>query len=273
MTHRGATGADSRDGDGAGVMVGLPHKFFVREGEREIGVKLPKEGEYAVGNVFFRKPERPDWRHDPQLKAQQKTFAEMADKLDLRVLGWRHVPTDNTILGPAALSREPIILQPFVVLKTAYGADTKESQNGEFDEKYFERQLYVLRKHSTHTIKLETGFYICSLSTFFFQTIPVASLTSFPSIRQQNRRLQRTALASSSLLLLPRSVCTPLLAVLRAELTILRSIGTTFSSPLTSVSSTLDSRPTLSLLGIEHSLCDGQRTTERSTRFGETRTG
>jgi len=165
MTHRGATGADSRDGDGAGVMVGLPHKFFVREGEREIGVKLPKEGEYAVGNVFFRKPERPDWRHDPQLKAQQKTFAEMADKLDLRVLGWRHVPTDNTILGPAALSREPIILQPFVVLKTAYGADTKESQNGEFDEKYFERQLYVLRKHSTHTIKLETGFYICSLST------------------------------------------------------------------------------------------------------------
>ncbi|GAA5893643.1 glutamate synthase (NADH) [Sporobolomyces salmoneus] len=164
MTHRGATGADSRDGDGAGVMVGLPHGFFVREGEREIGVKLPKEGEYAVGNVFFRKPERPDWRHDPQLKAQQKTFSEIADKLNLRVLGWRHVPTDNTILGPAALSREPIILQPFVVLKAAYGADTKESQNGEFDEKYFERQLYVLRKHSTHTIKLETGFYICSLS-------------------------------------------------------------------------------------------------------------
>ena len=168
MTHRGATGADSRDGDGAGVMVGLPHGFFVREGEREIGVKLPKEGEYAVGNVFFRKPERPDWRHDQQLKAQQKTFSEIADKLNLRVLGWRHVPTDNTILGPAALSREPIILQPFVVLKAAYGADTKESQNGEFDEKYFERQLYVLRKHSTHTIKLETGFYICSLSKFAF---------------------------------------------------------------------------------------------------------
>lgn len=145
-------------------MVGLPHGFFVREGEREIGVKLPREGEYAVGNVFFRKPERPDWRHDAQLKSQQKTFAEIADKLNLRVLGWRHVPTDNTILGPAALSREPIILQPFVVLKSAYGSDTKESQNGEFDEKYFERQLYVLRKHSTHTIKLETGFYICSLS-------------------------------------------------------------------------------------------------------------
>lgn len=147
-------------------MVGLPHGFFVREGEREIGVKLPKEGEYAVGNVFFRKPERPDWRRDADLKAQQKRFTEIADKLDLRVLGWRHVPTDNTILGPAALSREPIILQPFVVLKSAYGADTKASQNGEFDEKRFERQLYVLRKHSTHTIKLETGFYICSLSEF-----------------------------------------------------------------------------------------------------------
>ncbi|GAA5871202.1 hypothetical protein JCM1840_000141 [Sporobolomyces johnsonii] len=164
MTHRGATGADSRDGDGAGVMVGLPHAFFVREGERELGVKLPREGEYAVGNLFFRKPERPDWHNDAQLKAQKTTFAQIADKLNLRVLGWRLVPTDGTILGPAALSREPIIFQPFVVLKSSYGTESKKNEGGEFDEKVFERQLYVLRKHATHTLKLESGFYICSLS-------------------------------------------------------------------------------------------------------------
>ncbi|GAA5871080.1 hypothetical protein JCM8547_005352 [Rhodosporidiobolus lusitaniae] len=166
MTHRGATGADSRDGDGAGIMVGLPHAFFVREGERELGVKLPPEGEYAVGNVFFHKPGRLDWHNDEDLKQQQKQFVEIADGLGLRVLGWRHVPTDGTILGPAALSREPIILQPFVVLKERYGAESKESEgNGEFDEKKFERTLYVLRKHATHTLKHETGFYICSLSS------------------------------------------------------------------------------------------------------------
>ncbi|GAA6007849.1 glutamate synthase (NADH) [Rhodotorula paludigena] len=166
MTHRGATGADSRDGDGAGIMIGLPHAFFIREGEREIGVKLPAEGEYAVGNVFFRKPAQPDWHNDAHLKDQQRTFVSIADELGLRVLGWRHVPTDGTILGPAALSREPLILQPFVVLKAHYGAETKAPEGAEaFDAKQFERQLYVLRKSATHTLKLESGFYICSLST------------------------------------------------------------------------------------------------------------
>ncbi|GAA5893167.1 hypothetical protein JCM6882_003902 [Rhodosporidiobolus microsporus] len=171
MTHRGATGADSRDGDGAGIMVGLPHAFFVREGERELGVKLPSAGKYAVGNLFFKKPvlesgaARPDWFNDDALKAQQATFASLADGVGLRVLGWRHVPADGTILGPAALSREPVILQPFVVSKRHYGAESKESEGGEFDEKEFERALYVLRKHATHTLKLESGFYICSLSS------------------------------------------------------------------------------------------------------------
>ncbi|GAA6020313.1 hypothetical protein JCM10207_003222 [Rhodosporidiobolus poonsookiae] len=165
MTHRGATGADSRDGDGAGIMVGLPHAFLVREGEREIGHKLPGEGEYAAGNLFFRKPARLDWHNDDELKKQKKTFEDIAEQHGLRVLGWRHVPTDGTILGPAALSREPIILQPFVVLKEHYGDGKEPKEGGQFDEKRFERQLYVLRKHSTHTLKLESGFYICSLSS------------------------------------------------------------------------------------------------------------
>ncbi|KAF7984984.1 hypothetical protein HWV62_9950 [Athelia sp. TMB] len=158
MTHRGATGADSRDGDGAGVMTAIPHAFFQREAEREIGCRLPEPGQYGVGNVFF-KPEE-----SSQLHKQQATFEKIATDLDLRVLGWRSVPTDGTILGPASKSKEPLIYQPFVVLRAHYG-EGNSPQGGSFDDKLFERQLYVLRKHATHSITLAKGFYICSLSS------------------------------------------------------------------------------------------------------------
>jgi len=160
MTHRGATGADSRDGDGAGVMTAIPHAFFKREAERDLGCVLPDPGEYAVGNVFFK-------ADDPvQLEKSQAVFTGLADNLGLRVLGWREVPTDGTILGPAARSKEPAIFQSFVVLQTHYG-DGKFSQGGALDATHFERQLYVLRKHSTHSM-LVIRFYVsmtqrCSL--------------------------------------------------------------------------------------------------------------
>ncbi|PPQ78537.1 hypothetical protein CVT25_011809 [Psilocybe cyanescens] len=158
MTHRGATGADSRDGDGAGVMTSIPHGFFKREAERDLACVLPDPGEYAVGNVFF-KP------NDPvQLQSYQTIFSNISNELGLRVLGWREVPTDGTILGPAASSKEPTILQPFVVLRAHYG-DGNTSQHGTFDATHFERQLYVLRKHATHSITLAKGFYVCSLSS------------------------------------------------------------------------------------------------------------
>jgi glutamate synthase (NADPH/NADH) len=158
MTHRGAVGADSRDGDGAGVMTAIPHQFFTREAERDIGCDLPEPGQYAVGNVFFK-------ANDPvQLQAHQAVFTKIASDLGLRVLGWREVPTDGTILGPSARSKEPTIFQPFVVLRAHYG-DGSVSQGGTFDAKHFERQLYVLRKHATHSITLAKGFYVCSLSS------------------------------------------------------------------------------------------------------------
>ena len=140
-------------------MTSLPHKFFVKNFAREQGFTLPKLGQYAAGNLFFK----PDTE---VLKETLDTFEEVADSLDLRVLGWREVPRDSTLLGPAALSREPIILQPFVVLKTAYGPGKEPGANFEedYDERYFERQLYVLRKTATHKIGLHNWFYLCSLS-------------------------------------------------------------------------------------------------------------
>ncbi|KAG8804440.1 glutamate synthase [NADH] [Serendipita sp. 399] len=145
MTHRGATGADSRDGDGAGVMTAIPHDFFQAEAGRLLLADLPPSGQYAVGNLFL---------HPTDTVEQEKfksIFSKIASDLDLRVLGWRRVPTDGSILGPASRSREPAIFQPFVVLRRHYG-EGNTCANGEFDEKYFERQLYVLRKHATHTM-------------------------------------------------------------------------------------------------------------------------
>src|SRR6266496_2377099 len=131
MTHRGAVGSDARDGDGAGIMTGIPHEFFQLECSR-LDIQLPPQGQYAVGNVFL-KPE------PAVMEESKKTFEQIAKSLNLTVLGWREVPKDNTILGPAAKSREPMILQPFVTLSST----TKN-----FDETYFARQLYVLRKQA-----------------------------------------------------------------------------------------------------------------------------
>ncbi|KAK3706481.1 glutamate synthase [NADH] [Vermiconidia calcicola] len=159
MTHRGAVGSDQRDGDGAGVMTSIPHKFFIKNFEREQGIKLPKQGQYAAGNIFFK----PD---NEAMRDTLDTFEDTADQLDLRVLGWREVPKDSTLLGPAAKSREPVILQPFVVMKSWYG-DGKEPKSDfedNFDEPAFERQLYILRKRATHIIGLHNWFYLCSLS-------------------------------------------------------------------------------------------------------------
>ncbi|OAL74050.1 hypothetical protein A7D00_2079 [Trichophyton violaceum] len=159
MTHRGAVGSDARDGDGAGVMTSIPHKFFTKHFARGIDVVLPPLGQYAVGNLFF-KP-------DPvALRDSQSTFEDLARELNLRVLGWREVPHDSTILGPAALSREPFIYQPIVVLHSAYGDGNVPLENHSelFDERLFERQLYVLRKRATHVLGLASWFYLCSLS-------------------------------------------------------------------------------------------------------------
>lgn len=157
MTHRGAVGSDARDGDGAGVMTSIPHKFFVKEFSGQTGIKLPPQGQYAVGNIFFNP--------DEKIRAKdQDTFAQVAESQGLRILGWREVPRDSTLLGPAALTREPRVLQPFIVLKAAYGDGTEPANTENFDEKNFEKKLYILRKKSTRENGLLNWYYICSLS-------------------------------------------------------------------------------------------------------------
>jgi glutamate synthase (NADH) len=163
MTHRGATGADSRDGDGAGLMSSIPHELMQKEIMNLFQVMLPPMGEYAVGNVFFS----PDETVREESKNQ---FEEIARDHGLLVLCWRTVPVQSSILGPVAKSKEPIILQPYIVLaKSKLKSDAKStsfaSKPVSFDENLFERQLYIVRKNATRLIGLSKWFYICSLST------------------------------------------------------------------------------------------------------------
>ncbi|CUM63098.1 uncharacterized protein PRCAT00000664001 [Priceomyces carsonii] len=163
MTHRGGE-LNPKDGDGAGLLSALPDKLLVKEFEYHCKVILPPLGQYGIGNFFFKKDE-------VVFEKSKQTVESIASSLGLRILGWRKVPHDSSILGPASLSREPLILQPAIVLAEAYGSTgnmpSKNITPEEFEKKYqqdFEKKLFILRKQASHTIGLHNWFYICSLS-------------------------------------------------------------------------------------------------------------
>lgn len=150
LEHRGAVGADPRAGDGAGILVQIPHAFFSRKAT-ELGFSLPSPGEYAVGALFM--PRETSWRKviksiiEDRIKAEGLTF-----------LGWRDVPTDNSSLGETVKPTEPANMQVFIGRGTAI---TSEDD--------FERKLYILRKSISNAIyqrreRALAGYYPVSLS-------------------------------------------------------------------------------------------------------------
>jgi glutamate synthase (NADPH/NADH) large chain len=151
LEHRGACGCESDTGDGAGLLVQTPHRFFARECE-EIGIALPAAGAYAIGNVFL--PQNADAREQCQA-----AFAQAAEASGHGVLGWRQVPTDASSLGPTARASQPVIRQ--VVLRRP--ADVAAPLE-------YERRLYVLRRCVERAVRgsaIEGRelFYIPSLSS------------------------------------------------------------------------------------------------------------
>ncbi|HZW00302.1 MAG TPA: hypothetical protein VFF55_01960, partial [Candidatus Deferrimicrobium sp.] len=106
LDHRGARGAEEATGDGAGILVQLPHAFFLRECS-ELGISLPGPGDYAVGQCFLP---RDSHTHE----GVRYHFERALDELGLEILGWREVPTDDSTLGATAISGEPAIWQVIV---------------------------------------------------------------------------------------------------------------------------------------------------------------
>src|SRR5579862_9641181 len=127
LEHRGAVGADPRAGDGAGILVQMPHKFFAKKAA-ELGFKLPSPGEYAVGALFL--PHEAEWRNEIM-----ETYAAIAARDGMKILGWRDVPTDNSTLGESVKPTEPVHKQVFIARSPKITTE---------DE--FERRLYILRK-------------------------------------------------------------------------------------------------------------------------------
>ncbi|MFL5787554.1 MAG: glutamate synthase large subunit, partial [Flavisolibacter sp.] len=150
MEHRGACGCENNTGDGAGIMIQIPHEFFFDECVK-LGVHLPSYGKYAVGMIFFPK--------DIRLKEEcRDIFNRAAEKLGLEILAYRKVPVDINDIGITALSVEPEIEQVFIACPDHIS-----------NPDVFERKLFVLRNYSSHTInntvrKDPIGFYIASLS-------------------------------------------------------------------------------------------------------------
>src|ERR1700761_6071408 len=106
LEHRGAVGADPRAGDGAGILVQIPHAFFTRKAA-EIGFRLPEPGHYAVGALFL--PRETAWRN-----GIKGTIADEIKAEGLKLLGWRDVPTDNASLGETVKPTEPANMQVFI---------------------------------------------------------------------------------------------------------------------------------------------------------------
>jgi glutamate synthase (ferredoxin) len=134
LDHRGAAGSEPNTGDGAGVLMQIPHRFFV-EASKKARITLPAEGQYAAGLVFLPK----NINHRRRL---EEKFEKIVQSEDQAFLGWRTVPVDNASLGETAKGCEPYLRQVFI------GRNPSLT-----DDLAFERKLYVIRKRAYNEIR------------------------------------------------------------------------------------------------------------------------
>ncbi len=154
MDHRGGCGFEANTGDGAGILMALPHSFFQKVAKEELGADLPEAGSYAVGNIFL-----------PQIEVEREICVDTIDAIikeeGQQLIGWRAVPIDpeGADVGPAALMAQPYIAQLFISAAEGLEQDA------------FERALYIIRKRFSHKLRNDDSLteakqvYACSLST------------------------------------------------------------------------------------------------------------
>ncbi|MBE2205348.1 MAG: glutamate synthase large subunit [Chthoniobacterales bacterium] len=149
LDHRGACGSERNTGDGAGILLQIPDKFF-RRVCGEAGFALPTPGQYGVGIIF----QSPD---EKMIAGGQSLFEKLVAEQGLALLGWRDLPTDNASLGASACASEPRMRQVFIGRKP-----------GCKDVADFERQLYVVRKRASNSIRLagvDPVWFVATLSS------------------------------------------------------------------------------------------------------------
>jgi glutamate synthase domain-containing protein 2/glutamate synthase domain-containing protein 1/glutamate synthase domain-containing protein 3 len=179
LTHRGACGCDPETGDGAGILIQIPHSFFERECAR-LGFTLPAPGEYGVGMAFL-----PVDRSDRMLC--EGIIEKIAREEGLTVLGWRDTPIDGNTIGRLARASQPYIEQIFI------------RRGPGMDQDALERKLYVVRKRAETAVAAsdlrEKGFfYMPSLSS---RTIVYKGLLLAPQITHFYKELSDPELISA----------------------------------------------------------------------------
>jgi glutamate synthase (NADPH/NADH) large chain len=153
MDHRGGVGYEKNTGDGAGILTGLPHNFLTKIAQNELKIQLPEPGSYGVGIVFLP-------RSSTERQHCKEVIEAAISSTGQRLIGWRPIPTDpvGSRIGNAALSAMPHMEQVFIEANGIRGDA-------------FERELYLIRKHSTHLLRSDNNlterqlFYVVSLST------------------------------------------------------------------------------------------------------------
>src|ERR1700729_912431 len=156
LDHRGAVGCEPNTGDGAGILIQVPHDFFAAQ-TAKLGFKLPAPGQYGAGQLFLPK-------NSTEREAIKKEFAKIISDEGQAVLGWRDVPVDNSSLGKTAVAAEPFMAQFFVGRNAAIK-----------DDAAFERKLYVIRKVAEQ--KIRYGGKIAGGKTFYVSSLSARTLT------------------------------------------------------------------------------------------------
>ncbi|MDX2214393.1 MAG: glutamate synthase large subunit [Oculatellaceae cyanobacterium bins.114] len=148
IDHRGACGAEINTGDGAGILIQIPHKFLQKVAAAE-NIALPEAGQYGVGMIYGSP--------DPVRREKSRwLFEQIVAEEGQKVLGWRDVPTDNSSLGDTAKLSEPFMQQVFI-----------QRHPDLVDDMAFERKLYIIRKRShlaLRTAQIDPAWYPSSLS-------------------------------------------------------------------------------------------------------------
>ncbi|MBU1147670.1 MAG: glutamate synthase subunit alpha, partial [Candidatus Omnitrophica bacterium] len=152
LSHRGAVGADPKTGDGAGILIQIPHEFF-KKVTKGPNIDLPQPGSYGTGLIFLP-------QDDKEREFCKNSFEEIVREQGQVVLGWREVPIDDSDIGKTAKDTKPVFEQIFIGSHKTEGLD-------------FERKLYVIRKQVENVIhasnlKEKKSFYITNISSRMF---------------------------------------------------------------------------------------------------------
>jgi len=153
LEHRGACGCEANTGDGAGILIQMPDAFL----RKSVSFTLPAEGSYGAGLVFLP--------HEESARDRIKDLiARITSEEGQRLIGWREVPSDNSLIGDSAKATQPVFEHVFI--GASFDTSTGEGRAR------FERKLYVIRKRIEHAVD---GVKINALSRRFFYIVSLSS--------------------------------------------------------------------------------------------------